>query len=57
MKAIAIAFALSTNVTPAPPPYQIAGAYWAPPPSTAQYTIAGRVQQPERAMFVIVAER
>lgn len=50
-----VLFGLVLAQPSAPPPYQIAGAYWTPPPSAAQYTINGPVMQPERAMFVIAA--
>lgn len=55
MKALAIAFVLSTQVSL--PPYQIAGAYWTPPASKAEHVIVGAVEQPERRMFVIREDR
>ena len=48
-------FALVTAQMTPPPPYQLAGAYWTPPTSAAQYTIPGDVRQPEYRMFVIAS--
>lgn len=50
IKALVVAFVLTQ---PAPPPYQIAGAYWTPPPSASQYVIPGPVAGIERLMFRI----